>query len=504
MTTAPPPGPEARRRRPLRARIVLSVLTITIAAFAVFDYVAVTQLRRYQLSRADATLQQVLDLATPRLNDLLARVDKGQPPPFLQQDLGLVYVGYVPVQGSPVNLEANPGLIPHLPANLASIAASRRAVSVPGTDGSTRLRLRAAPVPGGTVVVTSDLHDLKQTVAHLRHVVVFGSIAAIALIAIGLLYLLRRGLQPLESMASQADRISAGDLTDRVHPADPVTEVGRLGAAINGMLGRVDADVRQRERDQEATRRFLADASHELRNPLASLRANAELYQQGALTAKDDVDEAMRRISFEAGRMSRLVDDMLRLARFDQHPEIRCQPVDLTALLIRCAEFARLAQPDSPWTVAIDPELVCVGDEELLQRAVDNLITNVGIHAPLATPATLRATRRGDIIQITVSDAGPGVPADQLPHVFDRFYRADGHGASGSGLGLAIVREIADVHGGAAEASPNDNTGLSVTLTLPATDASAVSKPADRDDADLITTATASCRQPVNSKEATT
>jgi two-component system OmpR family sensor kinase len=503
MTTVPAAGPR-RRRRPLRARVVLSVLAITIVAFAAFDYVAVTQLRHYLLNRTDATLQQVLDLATPRLNDLLARVDKGQPPQFLQHDLGLLYVGYVPAHGSAVTLETSPGLSPQLPANLTSIAADHRSVTVINTNGTSWLRLRAAPVPAGTFVVSSDLHELNQTVAQLRRIVGFGSIAAIAVIAVGLLYLLRRGLRPMEAMAAQADRISAGDLTDRVHPDDPVTEVGRLGAAINGMLARIDTDVRQREHDQELTRQFLADASHELRTPLASLRANAELYQQGALTATGDVEEAMRRISLEAARMSRLVDDMLRLARLDQHPEIHRRPVDLTALLTRCADRARIAQPDRGWTIAIDPALACVGGDELLERAVDNLIANVHIHTPAATPASLRAARTGDTIHVDVSDAGPGVPADQLPHLFDRFYRANGHGATGSGLGLAIVREIANAHGGTTEAATGSSGGgLTVTLTLPATDTTAASEQII-EDVPMTLPPPPATRSPSPPKEATT
>ena len=130
------------------------------------------------------------------------------------------------------------------------------------------------------------------------------------------------------------------------------TEVGRLGVALNGMLGRIEASVQERDASQEATRRFFADASHELRNPLASLRANAELYQQGALPDRASVDEAMHRIALEAQRMSRLVDDMLRLARLDQHPGQEHEQVDLTALVASCAERSQLADPGRTWHTA--------------------------------------------------------------------------------------------------------------------------------------------------------
>ena len=270
-------------------------------------------------------------------------------------------------------------------------------------------------------------------------------------------------------MAGQADRITAGDLTDRVSPHDPGTEVGRLGTALNGMLARIEASVEEREASQELTRRFFADASHELRNPLASLRANAELYQQGVLADRPQVDEAMRRIALESQRMSSLVDDMLRLARLDQHPGQQHDPVDLTALVIECAERARIADPNRTWQEHVSrPALVAVGDEELLRRAIDNLLANVRAHTPAGTVATITAAEHDGAVTIEVSDNGPGVPADQLPRIFDRFYRAgqQSHGP-GSGLGLAIVAAIAARHNGTAEAALGDPHGLRITLILP-------------------------------------
>jgi two-component system OmpR family sensor kinase len=289
------------------------------------------------------------------------------------------------------------------------------------------------------------------------------------LVAVGVSRVMRRGLRPIETMAAQADRITAGDLTDRVGPQDPATEVGRLGAALNGMLTRIEAAISEREASQELTRRFFADASHELRTPLASLRANAELYQQGALARRPQVDEAMRRIALEAQRMSRLVDDMLRLARLDQHPDQQHDLVDLTALVHGCAERAQIADPQRTWRAQIAAGLVATGDEELLRRAVDNLLANVCAHTPGGTAATITAAVRGGTVVVEVSDNGPGVPADRLPHIFDRFYRAAALSPRpGSGLGLAIVTAIAAAHQGTAEAALNHPHGLRVTLTLPA------------------------------------
>jgi two-component system, OmpR family, sensor kinase len=342
---------------------------------------------------------------------------------------------------------------------------------VTSVGGATQLRLRVMPVPAsaGALVAATSLAAVNSTVGRLELILIIGSAVAGLLVAVGVSWVMRRGLHPIETMAAQADRITAGDLTDRVTPHDPATEVGRLGTALNGMLTRIEAAISEREASQELTRRFFADASHELRTPLASLRANAELYQQGALARRPQVDEAMRRIALEAQRMSRLVDDMLRLARLDQHPDQQDDLVDLTALVHGCAERAQVADPRRTWRAQIAAGLVATGDEELLRRAVDNLLANVCAHTPAGTVATITAAERDGNVTVEVSDDGPGVPADRLPHIFDRFYRAAAPPpCPGSGLGLAIVTAIAAAHQGTAEAALNPPHGLRVTLTLPA------------------------------------
>jgi two-component system, OmpR family, sensor kinase len=288
-------------------------------------------------------------------------------------------------------------------------------------------------------------------------------------IGFGAFWLLRRGLRPIETMATQADRITAGDLTDRVTEPAPHSEVGRLGSALNGMLARIETAVHDREADQELMRRFFADASHELRTPLASLRANAELYHQGALPEREQVDEVMRRIGLEARRMSELVDDMLRLARLDQHPDRQSEPVELSELIDDCAERMRVAAPDHVWCTEVAEGVTVVGDEELLRRAVDNLLANVFAHTPAGTEATVALRESDGIAEVEVSDTGPGVPGDRLPRIFDRFYRvAASTVRPGSGLGLAIVAQIAAVHSGSVTAEPNRPHGLRVRLSLPA------------------------------------
>jgi len=248
--------------------------------------------------------------------------------------------------------------------------------------------LRAA---GGSLVAGTSLDQVAKTIDKVEVIVTTGSIAVVLLIGLGVFVVLRRGLRPIEAMAGQADRITAGDLTDRMTPQNPRSEVGRLGAALNGMLARIETGLHEREASQEQMRRFFADASHELRTPLASLRANAELYQQGALRSTDEVDEVMDRIVLETRRMGRLVDDMLRLARLGQHPGRSAEPVDLTAMVAGCAERARIADPERTWRVRVGNGLGTVGDEELLRRAVDNLLMNVLAHTPAGTGAPASA-----------------------------------------------------------------------------------------------------------------
>jgi two-component system, OmpR family, sensor kinase len=226
--------------------------------------------------------------------------------------------------------------------------------------------------------------------------------------------------------------------------------------------------VHEREAGQQQMRRFFADASHELRTPLASLRANAELYQQGALRSLDEVDEVMGRIVLETRRMGRLVDDMLRLARLGQHPGRSREPVDVTAVLNGCADRVRIADPARTWHVQIGDALATVGDEELLRRAVDNLLMNVLVHTPGDTVGAITASVADGLVTIEVSDDGPGVAPDMLPHIFERFYRAGAPSRRpGSGLGLAIAAEIASAHGGTARAAPHGSHGLRITLTFP-------------------------------------
>src|SRR5690242_15566131 len=297
-------------------------------ALVAFDFAAVGALRRYLLGHTDAQLQSVLSLYRPMTRTLRGNWETSpalnagahrRPPPGVHPPTGVRVqqviagprfkvpapilaqfgVGFVSGQRPREFVSGYPALVPRIPpAQLQrALAALQGPQSVTSSDGNVTLRLGAIHEPGGFLYATTSLSDVNSTVDHLELILAIASVAVGLLVAGGIGLVLRRGLRPIERMAGQADKITAGDLTERVRPQDPGTEVGRLGAALNGMLTRIEASVSEREASQELTRRFFADASHELRNPLASLRANAELYQQGALRDPRQVDEAMSRIA---------------------------------------------------------------------------------------------------------------------------------------------------------------------------------------------------------------
>jgi two-component system OmpR family sensor kinase len=339
------------------------------------------------------------------------------------------------------------------------------------TDGSGRWRVSVSPSDhrdGNTVIVAVPMDELE---ASLRRLVLIEAAAAIALLlalATGAWFVLRRGLRPLEHMATSARSITAGDLSQRVEPADNRSEVGQLGLALNTMLGEIEVAFQEREATEQRLRQFLADASHELRTPLTSIQGFAELFRVGGEKSPVDLAIIMRRIEEESARMKVLVEDLLLLARLDETRPVERQPVDLAVLAADACTDAVASDPERRVTLDAPRPVVVEGDQDHLRQAIANLVSNALAHTPPRTPVEVAATRDNGMATVTVRDHGHGLGEDALRHVFDRFWRADqARVGSGSGLGLSIVAAIAHEHGGSVDASNAEGGGARFVLSLP-------------------------------------
>ena len=281
---------------------------------------------------------------------------------------------------------------------------------------------------------------------------------------------MRRELRPLRAIATTAGAIAEGDLSQRIADTNPRTEVGQLGTALNEMLQQIEGAFTARTASETRLRRFVADASHELRTPLTSIRGYAELFRRGAAQRPEDLAKSMSRIESEATRMSRLVDDLLLLARLDERPPLELERVDLGALAEEAVAAARVVEPDRP--IGFEPlsGVVIEADPLRLRQVIDNLLANVRVHTPPATACTVSIERDGDDAVLTVRDAGPGLDPELASKVFERFVRADGsrsRDAGGSGLGLSIAHAIVGAHGGSIAVESALGEGTSFVLRLP-------------------------------------
>jgi two-component system OmpR family sensor kinase len=240
----------------------------------------------------------------------------------------------------------------------------------------------------------------------------------------------------------------------RVPDADPRTEVGQLGAAFNRMLGHVENALARRQASEARLRRFAADASHELRTPLAAIRGYAELARRQPDTLPPEVEHALGRVESESARMSALVEDLLLLARLDAGRPLESEPVDLTRLAIDVTSDARAAGPDHRWQLELPEGPVLVpGDDLRLHQALANLLSNARTHTPAGTTVTVAvgSSPERDAAELTVTDDGPGIPAELQPDLFERFVRGDSsrsRAAGSTGLGLSIVAAVVAAHNG--------------------------------------------------------
>jgi two-component system OmpR family sensor kinase len=496
----------AWRRVPLWARLVTALLVLAAVGVTLTAAFGARMLRDYLVERVDDDLVDAADAITIDGED----IGPGRrAEPELPTDFSYIVLtpAGAPWVSRPQSL--HPDEAPPDWPSLTLVEGAARAgqpFTVDSATGHGEWRVLAEPVTvpqdgenkSGTLLVATSLSEADATTKSLLRIdLIVGGLVLGGLAIVG--YTLVRGaMRPLSDIERTAAAIAGGDLSQRIPDEDPRTEVGRLGRALNLMLGRIEEAFRAREaseatarRSEEKMRRFVADASHELRTPLTSIRGFAELYRQGAVTAPDDVRRLLGRIENEATRMGLLVEDLLQLARLDQQRPLQLGPVDLVVLAADAVEAARTRAPgrslrlvstsagsaDSTADDADDgddggdePGVVVTGDEARLRQVVTNLLDNALHHTPGDSPVTVRVGGDADHARLEVVDRGPGLTPEQADLVFQRFYRTDNartRAQGGTGLGLSIVAAIADAHGGRVEVDTAPGEGATFRLLLP-------------------------------------
>jgi signal transduction histidine kinase len=349
---------------------------------------------------------------------------------------------------------------------------SESAYSILDAPGGRVLAVRVVLGGGGWNMVLE--RSLAGTEALLRaDLVSFGLTAVAVLIVAGGLgvWLAGRSLGRLESVAKTATAIAAGDHERRVGLKGD-DEVARLGAAFDDMVERLDQEIERQRESEAAMRRFLADASHELRTPLTALRGNLDVLIRGAAANPRDLGTALYDMHQTVVRMSRLVGDLLTLARLEQAGEIKVEAVEIGPLLAQVARTARHLAGERTISVKVPPGLAALGEPDSLHQVLLNLVDNAARYSGKGEPIELRAREEGtDRVAIEVEDRGAGIPAKDLPHIFERFYRGSTSRSrqdqSGAGLGLAISAAVVGRQGGRILVSSVEGAGSIFSVILP-------------------------------------
>jgi len=297
--------------------------------------------------------------------------------------------------------------------------------------------------------------------ARALYALVLGISAAISVAALSGWFLTRRALQPLVQMAETARRIGEGpDLGPRVAYEGPQDEVGKLASTFNHMLDRI-------HRAFESQRHFIADSSHELRTPLTVIRGNLDLLKRNLNPGAQG--EALAAIEREAARMSKIVSDLLLLAQIESPGALEHHPVSLNSLLLEAYERAQPMAGGRHVLLGRQDTVTVMGDADKLRQLITNLVDNAIRYTPEGGSIHLSLRGDGPWARLEVADTGVGIPPEHLPHVFDRFYRADkarSRAQGGTGLGLAIVKGIAEAHGGRVTVTSQPGEGSTFTVWL--------------------------------------
>ncbi len=356
-----------------------------------------------------------------------------------------------------------------------------------GHDFGTYRVIRSQNSDGNVLISGIPTRAMDDTLRTIALITVAVALLGMIVLAAGTAWLVRVNLRPLQRVAATAGRVSRLPLhegkvllAERVPPADTDkrTEVGQVGAALNELLDHIDSSLQARHASETQLRQFVADASHELRTPLAAISGYAELSRRETSPVPDGIRHAIGRIESEAGRMARLVEDLLLLARLDAGRPLERTPVDLTRLVIDAVSDARAAGPQHRWQLDLPPEAVeAYGDQARLTQVVVNLLANARAHTPPGTTVTVRVRAEPGKALIEVADNGPGIAPDLLPRIFSRFSRGDAartRTSGSTGLGLSIVEAVVAAHRGTVSVtSAPGRTTFTVTIPTDPTAASA-------------------------------
>ncbi|RIQ32192.1 sensor histidine kinase [Jiangella rhizosphaerae] len=485
-------------RHPLRRRLVWTVVALVLAVTATLAVVSALALRSTLYDQLDmqllAAADRAKDAAGPGPGHGSGEPPGGShvPPGQAAGTVGVYYddgrvveAGYVDDSGEFQALDD---------AQLAALTALPCDGEIRGVDLPDLGRFHAVCAPAGAdpVVTALSTADVAGTLRSYIGLEVGLAVAGVAVAAGAATVLVRRALRPLDRVAAAARQVTElpldrgeVDTIPRVPPALAAdgTEVGRVGAAFNRMIGHVESALSARHESEQQVRRFVADASHELRTPLASIRGYAELVRRSPDAVPPSATHAIGRVEAEAGRMTGLVDDLLLLARLDAGRPLERAPVDLTGLVVDAVADAHAAGPDHVWRLDLGSSpapLLVEGDEARLRQVLANLLGNARVHTPPGTTVWTSGRLDGGDVVVEVCDDGPGVPVELRRVLFQRFSRADtarNRAGGSTGLGLAIADAIVQAHRGsvavASRTAAEGTSGTTFTVRLPARTADA-------------------------------
>jgi two-component system, OmpR family, sensor kinase len=449
-----------------------SFLYLTMASSAMRDFDAVLRVRASEVAHElDTGEDPYLDPADVSPGEL-------EPATLDEQSEPGAYVQVLDHHGEEV---ANSGTrLPTDSQQLATALNGREAIGDVPLGGSSRIRVLSMPVIienrlVGVVQVGQTTQLLDQTLARMQRLLLGGSLGTLLLAVLSGWFLAGRALRPLARITATAQHIAdTRDFSQRIPLAGTGSEVGTLGRVFNEMVSRIETAF-------DYQRQFLADTSHELRNPLTVIRGNLGLLRQ-------DVDADTRVVAAleaeaEAARMSRLVDSLMLLARADAGQELERSAVQLDDLVQQVVARARLVADGRRLRVSARHPAAVLGDADRLTQVLWNLVENAIRYTPRGKAIELRLERAAGQAVLAVADEGVGIEPEHLPHIFERFYRVDkarSRHTGGSGLGLAIVEYLVRAHGGTIQVRSAPDRGTCFTIHLPLTDDAPLRRPRRR------------------------